>query len=587
MSGWILLHPVGLLALASLAAVGVIYLFHKRHRRRVVSGLFLFEPRAVWQKSGRNLTRPRTSRSLLLDILACLLLSLALAGPAHRTSFGSSLVIVLDGSLSMRAGGNHRKARKQALALIDAHGAPGDVTVIEAGRTPRMTATPGATAGEYRQAVRRYDPFSPGERLAEALSLARESAPGRGTVHLFTDQRPELKPIPGTAVVVHSLKGAVGNLALVDLLRKRDFRGPGDRLILAATNFNGEGATARLVAAAGTSTLVDEPLRLGPRETYRGTFVLPEGTGPVAVTLEGSAEQDRLREDSRAVILPPPDASVTYGIARGVRDREPLERALRAAGALPAEGDPPHLLVTDSPAAEGKVTTLEIPPATGAEDGFVGPFVVDRAHPLCREVDLLGVYWVPSQSRSGESPPATLIAVGDLPLYSQTDGGRLRLNLDLSSSNLARSPAWPVMMAGIVDRTRERLPGLRRTTYRSGEALRFVTSAMDGRLSRRLRGQGIDLPWTTPRTPPRLPERPGVYDLLQWGEPFASVAVNPIAPKESDLSSSASKDEVTTIGDSAPGRDDAGERPVAWILVLAAVLLLGANWFLTGREGGR
>ncbi len=585
MSGWTLLNPLGLAALASLAVVGAIYFFYKRHRRRVVSGLFLFEPRAIWQKSGRHLARPRTSRSLLLDILGCLLLSLALAGPTLLTSFGTSLVIVLDGSLSMRAGENHRKVQEQALSLVADHGIEGEVTVIEAGRTPRVTAAAGATVGEYRQAIRSYDPFSPEGRLPEALTLARESAPGRVTIHLFTDQTPKLKEIPGAQVVVHTLKGAMGNLALVDALRKRDPNGPAEQVILAVSNFNSGEVNARLVLAADTGDLVTKPLRLGPQETYRGTFVLPEGTGPVTVTVNGPAEQDRLPEDSRALLLPPPRSSVRYEIAPGIRDRKPLERALLSAGAVPAAGVSPDLLVTDSPAAEGEVTTLELLRGGEIEDGFVGPFVVDRAHPLCRDVDLLGIYWVPAHDRPRTRPTALLISVGELPLYYQTGPDRLHLNLDLASSNLSRSPAWPVLVAGMVDDTRERLPGLSRTNYASGEALHFVTTALDGALSRRLRGEGIDLAWPSPRTPPRLPDRPGRYDLIQGGEPFSSVAVNALAPTESSLSSLASKEGVSIVGSPAPRGEGGGRSKVAWILALGALLLFFLNWFLTRREG--
>ena len=93
MSGPGLLNPWGLLALASLAVVGVIYLFYQRYRKRSITALFLWEAPKGYHEGGRKISVIRLSRSLLLDLLACLLLALAVAAPAWIGRTGRTAVI--------------------------------------------------------------------------------------------------------------------------------------------------------------------------------------------------------------------------------------------------------------------------------------------------------------------------------------------------------------------------------------------------------------------------------------------------------------------------------------------------------------
>ena len=584
MNGFTLLNPVGLAALASLAVVGVIYFFYKRHRHRVVSGLFLFESRDIRQRSGRKLARPRTSRSLVLDILACLLLSLAVAEPTFFSAFGSHLVIILDGSLSMRAQNNHLKVREQALALLSKHGG-GETTIIEAGRTPKVAVAAKAASEAYRRAVREYDPFASRDSLSAALSLVRASITGSVVVHLFTDHRPTSLKLPGGQVVMHTVKAAGPNLALVDAKRRLDRKTGDEQIVLAVANYSEHRARGRLVMSDEQGEIGEAGLELAPGETYHGIFSLSEDTGPITIDIDAPPSQDGLKADSRLLLMPPLDTAVTYDIAPTIRDTRALTRALHAADAVPAlESKSPDLLVTDSSMAKGAVVTLELASGNGTADGFVGPFVVDRAHPLCRDIDLLGIYWVPAESGPSTRSTAKLISVGEHALYVQSGPNRLYLNLDLTAGNITRSPVWPVLIAGIVDHTRESRPGLGQVNYAGGDALRFNTSATKGCPSRRLKGAHIDLAWPSPHTPPRLPDRPGRYALTQDGATIGIVAVNILAPKESDLTALSSSERAETVGDLRLEASGVERTSTAWMLVLAALLLFGVNWFLTGKE---
>ena len=62
----------------------------------------------------------------------------AAAGATAKNALttGMNVVIVLDGSLSMRASSNHEKARREALSIADSHKLSSGIILIEAGRQP-------------------------------------------------------------------------------------------------------------------------------------------------------------------------------------------------------------------------------------------------------------------------------------------------------------------------------------------------------------------------------------------------------------------------------------------------------------------
>src|ERR671933_168356 len=100
-------HPLALLGLLSLPALAAIYWLRNRHRRLVVSSLMLWlDPREA-REGGTRIRRPQTPLLFFLELLVLLLLVLAAAGPHVHTAEGTRpLVVVLDDSFSMLAGGD-------------------------------------------------------------------------------------------------------------------------------------------------------------------------------------------------------------------------------------------------------------------------------------------------------------------------------------------------------------------------------------------------------------------------------------------------------------------------------------------------
>ncbi|MFW5857554.1 MAG: BatA domain-containing protein [Planctomycetota bacterium] len=571
------LQPWGLLALAGIGAVVAIYLFYQRYRPQRVTGLFLWDPPSVTYRGGQRLERLHASRSLLLDLLAAILLGLAVAAPAILGQAGALRVVILDDSLSMRAGGNAARARALAADLVQ--GASDRVAVLVAGARLRVAAGPDAEMSDARRALETYDPYAPSAKLADAVGAARELYAGRLELHVITDHPLAAAAPAESALTVHTLAGRAGNLALLQAERYRADDG-GERMRLAVANFSDAAATARIRVDAGMVTIHEEEAVLDGGAVAHLTVTPPADREELSIRLTGNP--DALRADSEALLLGPPRREVRARI-EGVPDAMAalVRRALVAAGATPTEGLA-DLLVTTDPEASGRVGTLQwvLPPEDAS--AFTGPFLVDATDPLCTDLDLPGIYWPAAEWPVADVPGVPLVSTRGTALFWRSGADRLTLNLDPLRSNITRNVAWPVLIANVVRTCRARLPGLRRRNYRTAQPLEFVPGPEAG-LPDRLVGEGVEIPF---RLGLPAPERPGVYRLVRGEEDVLvdRIAVHCFAAGESDLSGLAAADADETQFGAGESAAPEALLHLGWLLAILGCAAVAANWLLDRRE---
>src|SRR5215470_14802524 len=112
------LYPLALFGFVAVPALAAIYLFRNRFRRRVVSSMMLWLDTREAREGGRRLRYLQTPLLFLLELLAILLLVLAAGEPLlHLHTSSRPLVVVLDDSFSMLAGGD-QSPRAQAVAAL-------------------------------------------------------------------------------------------------------------------------------------------------------------------------------------------------------------------------------------------------------------------------------------------------------------------------------------------------------------------------------------------------------------------------------------------------------------------------------------
>ncbi len=198
MGGLSLLEPKGLLLLAGLAPLVVLYILKiKRQRVRVPSTW-------LWGTARRDLMAKQPFKRLvpelplLLQILALVALAVALARPSTRGGriAGDHVAIVIDTSASMGTLGDDGKttrldeAKRAAVSVIGSLEPGADAVVLEAAREARVLTPLERDAQHLRAAVNGVEVREVEGDLASAVALAADrlrSLGGRRRIVVVTD----------------------------------------------------------------------------------------------------------------------------------------------------------------------------------------------------------------------------------------------------------------------------------------------------------------------------------------------------------------------------------------------------------------
>ncbi|MEZ5976943.1 MAG: hypothetical protein R3F34_01825 [Planctomycetota bacterium] len=223
-----------------------------------------------------------------------------------------------------------------------------------------------------------------------------------------------------------------------------------------------------------------------------------------------------------------------------------------------------------------------VPPATPT--AWVGPFLVERHHPLLVGTTFDGVAWVGDESADLGGAP--IVSAGFATLVSERtvyEGREIVLNTDLAAGTFTRSPDWPILLSNLVEWRRRALPGPRDVNLVVGQELwvgapeggTFVLEGPTGRVERS---------GTRELLFPAF-ELPGAYTLSRDGRRIADVGVGFLDATESDLRGLSSGS--AGGGGAATARIAGGSSRSEWLLTLLALALVAADWWFLGRRGAR
>ena len=564
-------------------ALAAIYLLRNRSRRQSVSSLMLWADLTRPRQGGRKLQRMQLPLLLLLELLAVAALIAAAADPHIRRSGARlSVVVVLDDSFSMQAGGE-ASPKQAALSALRRRfrGESFTMRLVLAGPDPTVLGEPVGSLREAEKLLERWRCQSPAADLSRAVTLARGIGGATSKILVLTDH-PPADDLLGDQVVWQATGRARANQAIVSAMRSEQTAG--QRCLLQVGNFADEASHPLLtvhVAATG-QTLAQRELSLAAMETTTVFVDLPADVGEIIATLGG----DALPLDSEVTLLPA--AARTVRVRMVVADeklRDAIRRGLDATGLAKLTSGRAPLLITDrQPSATADdVWTLrfvvdDTPPA------YTGPFLTDNAHRLCEGLDLAGVIWA-----AGNEPPLpgrAVIAAGDVVLLTDSQGpGRrrlLRCRLQPNRSTLQESVNWVALLWNLLDERGESLPGVATTNARLGESVRINVPyeietvdvrSPDGAMTRRDCYDGVVY------VPADLCGR---Y-IVQAGETAFTFAVNAVQIGESDLTGADSDTwgEWVTAGDVTRQYESVAMWPM-----LLALGLLALHLALIGRSSG-
>jgi hypothetical protein len=593
--------PLGLLALVSIPVIIGIHLFRRRFPPKPVAGLFLWQTARQAPQGGGRRDRLPITLSLLLECLAALALSLILAGARLSSAAVSPhLVVLLDDTASMsatNARGERPRDRGVARVLreIESLGPEGRITLVQSGERPSLLAGPAALAAEGRSDLDKWQPRALNHSFAVGLRLSREMAGPTGRLMIVTDTTPDVRGEGDPAGALWVATGEpVANVGIIGAERAISSDEGRGVVALVLGNYSDAPQSRRLRVLAEGKEVAATQVTAAPGVSSV-KMPLPPGLPAVRVTLS----DDALMRDNEVVLVEPRPqiVAVENRIAEG-RGRQALERALNALSNV-TRAESGHVRFVragdlESPAAAGlwRVAFGTPPPrlaASGTPQDFIGPFVMEKRHPLLLGVTLGGVVW------TGASPLAIqgvrpLVSVDDRPLVAElaAPGGdtTILFNLDLDRTNLVRTPDWPILVSNLIEMRRQQLPGPERWNYRVGEWVRIrLADGLKGPV--RIRGGGIDRTMPVSRVVEFVaPPAGGLVEVLDGTTSMFELGVNFLDESESDLRSRAT-DVTGTMNRQAAGvRTDSGAAsdPLFWVLLAVSGAALLANWCLPRAE---
>jgi len=604
-------NPWGLLGLLALPTIVAIHLFQQRFPPLYVAGAHLWGAETRVTEAGRRRDRLPITATLLLELLAALLLTLALSEPR----FGglgevAHIVAVLDDSASMQSrSGQQTSPRDQAVEdlerRVEAAGRSTVVTLILTGPQPTLLGRRSMPVDEMRAALAEWSPGATRHDFQPAWDEAMQLVGETGRFVFLTDDIPgDVDALPGQMEVA-AFGRPQQNVAISAARWTFDSASGTGQIFLRIANYGSDPADVTVTGAQGEQRIFQKALSINSGDEVPLETEVPGGLRQLTIT--ATSRTDGLAADNTVTLVEPQARSVTIAVTLP-EDSIELGRTERVLRALPDVQLGPiesaDLQITSATHLPGEnperwwlgIGPINPTPAIRKQAvDLIGPYLIEKQNPLMSGIVLDGVVWGGVQAV--DLPLSPLVSSGRLPLLgrlSDTQTVAYLMNIDFARSNLGDSPDWPIFIANLVTARRDALPGLRRWNYRLNEIVRLrldpaqtdateelLLVSPDGstRTLVRDRNQLVEISRFT---------LPGVYEIREGETVHGTFAANFFDPDESDIASLSS-------GEFVPPRQFEAtklqlDNPYSWLMILAILLMLVTlltDWFVLRPRRGR
>jgi Mg-chelatase subunit ChlD/uncharacterized membrane protein len=589
-------NPAGLALLALAIPIVLLHVLRPRRPQVAVSSTYLWRSMAKPVSAATPWQRLRFSWLLLLQLLAVLLLALAVAKPVRVTAapLAPHTVFIIDASGSMAATDGHpdrlADAKAKAKSLRRQLPAGGVASVVVAGARPFVALTSSPDPAAFRSALDSVQANAGKADFATAFTLAASLETPAAPVGFvlisdggLDDADARLVPA-GTRFVPVGSRAANRGIRTVAVSP----RGSGLHVRVTIRNEGGAATTQNVRVDVDGRTAAQRRVRLPERTTVEQDFDVRTGDH-VEAFLEG---EDLLAADNHAfaaaarrrplkVLLAGPDDPFLTRLLAAM----PGVTVERSATARPApEAD---LAIYDQVAvpAEPGTAWLAIAPPGGVPDlparGEVerpAVTLVQPDDPLTRGLDLSTIAIAKAQKVEAASDSVVVGSDTTALLVRGTRKGQpfAYLTFPLSASNLPLNVAFPIL-------------GDRLVSLLAAQAL----PAPDVRVGQPLPVAGtkavtVETPLTARiQVPaggsPPIADRPGFWTVHEQGKPDRSIAVNadPAESKVAPLNVPVPADAAAT-----GGRRPHGEVPLTRWVIAALLVVLAAELLLSLRARG-
>ena len=603
-------NPWGLFGLLSLPTIVTIHMFHRRFPPMHVAGLHLWGAEVRVPTAGRKRERPPLSKSLIFELLAALIATLVLAQPRYGDLGNvTHLIAVLDGSASMSAvtvdGESVRdRAVQEVRRRMLAASRGSRVTVILTGPRPVMLAGPAVEWEQAEAVLATWKPALPGHDPVTALDMATQLAANGGEVVFLTDDLLDEDAAFVNEIETIAVGQSLGNVAMTAARWTVDSTTLEGSVFLRVANLGARAVTATVSGSAEGEPVFRSEIKLAAGEEKPLQADVAGGLGRLRVDV--TSTDDALAIDSHIDLIEPHVRTVHIATAlpTDFAGTEALQRVLLVLpdvdlGASIDKADLQIGRATDLPESRRDLWWLGIGPVDTSDEArqaakdLLGPYLIEKRHPLMEGISLGGVVWGGVQETNLDATP--LITAGSRMLLSRLSGTlttALMLNVDLGRTNLTESPDWPIFLSNVVEQRRDAIPGLRRWNYRLNEDVEFRlfegAAESDELAQQKLTLVSGERVRQLARTPvvevPPLDET-GIYSVRSGGDVFGEFAVNFFDAAESDLTKLRSGQREPPAESELP--EYTIDNPFTWLImagIFATILLAFADWHVIAQR---
>ncbi|CAN5459664.1 hypothetical protein BH10ACT2_BH10ACT2_04060 [soil metagenome] len=601
-----LANPIGLALLGLVVPIVLLHILRPRRQSVTVSSTFLWRALERPVSSASPWQKLRWSALLIAQLLAVLLLALAVARPVRldAAELSEHTVFIIDASGSMSAlDGNPDRlhtAIDRAIALRDQLPSGGIASIVIASDHPRVVLTASDDKDQFGSALRTVETTAGHPDFAGAFSLAESldtSSAEIGFVLIsdggLNDDEEKLLP-PNTRYERVGDANTNRGIVRIDV----EPRGSGLHARVTVRNFGDSGVTQTVRLDVDGATASEQAVNIGPRSSTVVEADLPPGQRVEAYLDASLSATDLLPADDVGVAVGASRPDLKVLIAGDARFWKELFSSMTgvetsvmevAAGAVGPDGDGYDIVVYAGVAvpAEPKAPFIAVASPGGVE-GVTSIGVVERPavtllrsdDPLLTDVDLTQVAIAQAMRVEAGAGVEVLVAGEKAPLLLRgVDNGQrfAFLTFALGDSNLPLQVAFPILGDRLL--TELSNTALSTAALEVGAALPIDPSKAgevagpDGLSRSFLVGD-----------PPLRASKPGFWLIQVDGEKDRLIAVNPSA-SESDISP---RDTLVPPIDDAtrevtPARTEHSLLP--WVLVPLLALLVLETWLAWRRLG--
>ncbi len=518
--------------LFSLSGLVAIYLLRSPAKKHIVSSFLLWPEGENLKHGNSSVSPPKFPFIFFLEFLIILLIVLGAANPAIKSAKTKTpLIIILDDSISMRAGYKGISFRKKGMDIvrkITDKGKFSPVRFILAGQDPVIAGQKSKTISNGDEIFKKWKCLWPNSNIDKAIRLAGNTWGQGVSIMVISDHGPE----PGfnkNNVTWVATGRPILNAGFINGVREA--HGRWDSCFVEVKNFSPE--KNRIVIKVNSKERV---LHMKPRETRKLTFRLPYDM-PFSARLG----KDGFDYDNRVIlpVLPIRKARVIIDI-KDKKIKKLVKRAVSASrlsgGHLPES----EIVFTDFYDKKNKVSEnpweVVIVKEKGAK-AYKGPYVSDRDHPIMAGIDPYGIIW--GTGKKTKTPGEPLLMVGDIPvitLFEDFSGNhKIFIRFDPGLSTLQRTVLWPALIWNIINYRISFMPGLKKSAFRLGSYISFVSRLKNEKIyiktpsgkTEKIRADGHRVIF--------MPKEPGKY-VIETRDEKISVGVNLFNEEESDFS---------------------------------------------------